>query len=302
MSHRVHRSGRAARRPINRPSPSDHDPPGFAQLLADAVSLPGVVSHCYELFHAYSVGNQLAAWAQCLRRGIALGPIHTFAGWLSVNRHVKRGEKALVLCMPVTWKPKSRLTDPADDTPAELPSLRRAFVWRANWFTLSQTEGADYRPLCVPQWDEVRALSSLTIERVSFAHADGNVQGYACERKVAVSPIAHQAHRTLMHEVAHVVLGHTSQSSLADGSERTPRDLREVEAEATAYLVCQSLQLDDGVFSRGYLQHWLGKHAIDDRTARRVFHAADQILRAGRPEPTAAPDVPAEPSRSHPVS
>lgn len=297
MARRAHRPACAARSAADpSSSPSAHDPPGFAQLLAEAVALPGVVSRCYELFHGFSVGNQLAAWSQCIRRGIPLGPIHTFAGWLSVDRHVKRGEKALVLCMPVTWTPQRAATDDsiADADDKTIPVTRRAFVWRAHWFTLAQTDGADYTPLHVPQWDEAVALSVLRIERVPYRSADGNAQGYAFERKVAVSPIAQSPHRTLMHEIAHVVLGHTAELSLVDTTERTPRDLREVEAEATAYLVCQSLQLDDGLFSRGYLQHWLGSHTIDDRTARRVFHAADQILKAGRPAPTPSPDVPAK--------
>lgn len=297
MARHAHRPACAARRAADTSSsPCVHDPLGFAQLLSEAVVLPGIVSRCYELFHSFSIGNQLAAWSQCIRRGIPMGPIHTFAGWLSVDRHVKRGEKALVLCMPVTWTPKRNATDEtiADADESSTPVTRRAFVWRANWFTLAQTDGADYTPLHVPKWDEARALSALRIERVVYRSADGNAQGYAFERNVAVSPIAQLPHRTLMHEIAHVVLSHTAEGSLVDGAERTPRDLREVEAEATAYLVCQSLQLDDGIYSRGYLQHWLGAHTIDDRTAQRVFHAADQILRAGRPTPSAAPDVPAK--------
>jgi hypothetical protein len=150
-------------------------------------------------------------------------------------------------------------------------------------------------PLAVPDWNEQRALSDLDIERITFASSNGNCQGYATARQVAVSPIAYQPGRTLVHEVAHAVLGHTAEFNMTDGNEATPRDIREVEAEAVSYLVCQSLGLCDGVFSRGYLQHWLGnrkhadqpidEHGISDKSAHRIFHAADVILKAGRLAP-----------------
>jgi hypothetical protein len=58
--------------------------------------------------------------------------------------------------------------------------------------------------------------------------------------------------KTLFHELAHVVLGHTAEASMNDGSERTPRSLREVEAECVALLCCESLSLPGAEFSRGY--------------------------------------------------
>jgi hypothetical protein len=119
-----------------RPGP---EPPSFVQLLHDAVTQPGVVSSCYQLFHAFSIGNQLAAWAQCIQRGIPLGPLHTFRGWLSLDRHVKRGEAALVLCMPVIVKDKTSSSVHVDQTPGDsrVELTRRRFIWRPNWFTLA---------------------------------------------------------------------------------------------------------------------------------------------------------------------
>ena len=37
-------------------------------ILRDAVEMPGVISTAYSTFWNYSVGNQLAAWFQCIRR------------------------------------------------------------------------------------------------------------------------------------------------------------------------------------------------------------------------------------------
>jgi hypothetical protein len=71
---------------------------------------------------------------------------------------------------------------------------------------------------------------------------DGNIQGYAKNRQVAINPIAEQAESTLFHELGHIVLGHTAEGSVnSDSKDRTPRDIRELEAECVALLCCESL-------------------------------------------------------------
>jgi len=37
-------------------------------------------------------------------RGLEPGPINTFPGWQALGPSVKRGERALILCMPITRK------------------------------------------------------------------------------------------------------------------------------------------------------------------------------------------------------
>jgi hypothetical protein len=73
----------------------------WAALLIDAVEKPGVIAEAYRQFWNYSVGNQLLALFQCFARKIEPGPIHTFLGWKECGRFVKKGEKAITLCMPV---------------------------------------------------------------------------------------------------------------------------------------------------------------------------------------------------------
>ena len=74
-------------------------------------------------------------------------------------------------------------------------------------------------------------------------------------------------HRTLLHEIAHVVLGHTGElSRMDDGQEHTPRCLREVEAESVALICCESLGLPGAEFSRGYIQHWMSSDQIPERS------------------------------------
>jgi N-terminal domain of anti-restriction factor ArdC len=77
---------------------------GFAELLRSAVEDPGIVSNAYRQFHAYSVGNQLLALAQCMARGIPPGPLATYPRWRELGRYVRKGEKAITLCRPITVK------------------------------------------------------------------------------------------------------------------------------------------------------------------------------------------------------
>ena len=65
--------------------------------------------------------------------------------------------------------------------------------------------------------------------------------------------------------------------------ERTPRDIREVEAESVAYICCAILGLPGLNECRGYIQAWLSDASITDKSAQRIFGAAERILKAGRP-------------------
>jgi antirestriction protein ArdC len=249
----------------------------FSDLLAEALREPGIISSAYSLFHSYSIGNAIAAWTQCLAREIKPGPIATFHRWKELGRYVRKGERALFLCMPVTCKRERE-----GDDGAKVEDRFTRFVWRPNWFVLAQTDGTgEPAPIAAPGWSADAALSALTIERVPFEHMDGNCQGYARKRSVAVSPLAENPVKTMLHELAHVVLGHTEVSECSDAGELTRAD-REVEAEGCAYICGSILGLCGLEKSRGYLRAWLGEGSISERSAARIFKAADTILKAGR--------------------
>lgn len=246
-------------------------PAQWSQLLAEAVTKPGLLLAAYSAFHHYSIGNQLLALFQCQQRGIRPGPLATFQTWKDKGRYVRKGEKALVLCMPVTCKGK--------DAAGEDETFTR-FIYRPRWFVLSQTEGQDVEPSLPPTWEKSKALEALNVIETPFDLTDGNVQGYAKGRSVSVSPIAALPHKTLFHELAHVTLGHTVEGQTNDG-EHTPRNLMEVEAEAVALILCETLALPGAEYCRGYIADWLSGYSIPERSAQKIFHAADVILKAG---------------------
>ncbi len=262
------------------------DIPKWSALLVEAVNKPGLIMKAYSAFHSYSLGNQLLALVQCQMRGLQPGPINTFPKWQDLGRHVKRGARALILCMPITCKRRNEQTCGDEESNSE--GTYTSFVYKARWFVLSQTEGRDLDPLVTPEWDAQRALAALGIEMIPFDSTDGNCQGFARKRSIAINPVAQLPHKTLFHEMAHVTIGHTLESDFAD-AEKTPRNLREVEAEAVALLCCEALGLEGADYCRGYLQNWLYQgigydaSAIPEKSAHKILRTADQILRAGRP-------------------
>lgn len=263
------------------------DIPKWSALLVEAVNKPGLIMKAYSAFHQYSIGNQLLALVQCQMRGLQPGPINTFPKWQDLGRHVMRGARALTLCMPITRKRRNEESEGNDESSGD--GTFTSFVYKARWFVLTQTEGADLPPQVIPEWDPTRALATLDIELIPFDSIDGNCQGFSRKRQIAINPVAQLPQKTLFHELAHVTLGHTSEADFTD-TEKTPRSLREVEAEAVALLCCEALSLDGADYARGYIQNWMYQgvgfdaDAIPEKSAQKIFRAADQILRAGKPK------------------
>jgi antirestriction protein ArdC len=250
----------------------------FRELLIEAVTTPGIVMRAYSLFHQYSLGNQILAYLQAIERDIPLGPIASFNRWKELGRYVKKGEKALTLCMPVTCKRTLKEQGP-DGNEVDTEVAFKRFVFRRNWFMLAQTDGAAYEPPAIPAWNRERALSTLGVEEIPFEHLSGNVQGSARGRQIAINPLAQMPAKTTFHELAHIELGHTSEA--VHDSQQLPRNLREVEAEAAALLCLDSLGMKGAEYCRGYIQNWLAGAEIPERSAMRIFSAADRILKAG---------------------
>ncbi len=95
-------------------------------------------------------------------------------------------------------------------------------------------------------------------------------------RRIRVEAANRPAQRvkTLAHEMAHAVLH-------ADFSDRP---LAELEAESTAYVVCQAVGLETGDYSFGYVATWAGGGdaavAGIRASGERIQLAADRVLAA----------------------
>lgn len=92
-------------------------------LLAEAFRTPGLLHEAYHRFPGYSLHNQLLALHQCRERGLSPGPLGTFLHWQRLGRKVRRGERAITLCISITRK----TSDDEED-------VINGFAYRRRWF------------------------------------------------------------------------------------------------------------------------------------------------------------------------
>ena len=119
-----------------------------------------------------------------MARKIQPGPMATFPKWKELGRYVRKGEKAIVLCQPVTCKRAIEQEDGGEES-----ATFTKFFYRPLWFVLAQTEGQDLVSMPILTWDREKALAALNITEVPFDATDGNVMGFARGRSIAVSPL-----------------------------------------------------------------------------------------------------------------
>ena len=262
-------------------------------LLLAALEMPGSISQAFNAFHRYSFLNMLLVFMQTGKAE----PMGNFNAWKRKGRNVIKGQKALFVNHPVPVYKRDEAGNVVKDKDGKSVIAFVKFIPKATVFQLSQTDGPDLVYPALPDWDKEQALANLGITEVPFKMADGNVQGYSFEDKLAMNPVATQAMATMIHEIAHIVLGHTAKDKQADYAQH--RGLMEFQAEAVALLVCKELDVPgyDEAESRGYIQQWLGSATsdytewdedagdtalVEDSTVTAIFNAVDKILVAGR--------------------
>lgn len=264
-------------------------------LLKAALEMPGSISQAFNAFHRYSFLNMLLVFMQTGKAE----PLGNFNAWKRKGRNVIKGQKALFVNHPTPVSKRDEAGNIVRDKDGKAVIAFVKFTPRATVFQLHQTEGPDLVYPALPDWDKEQALANLDITEVPFAQGDGNIQGYAFERNLAMNPVASQPMATMIHEIAHIVLGHTAKDKSADYAKH--RGTMEFQAEAVALLVCKELDVPgyDDAESRGYIQHWLGCEwgpseytawddeagdtvLVEDSTITEIFTAVDKILVAGR--------------------
>lgn len=237
-------------------------------LLEQALTLPGQLGKTYCRFYQYSLQNQILLWSQGVRE-----PVAPFSVWKALGRSPMRGGGRYVL--------QPRPVRRADEETGEEKVVACLFRLKRSTFPYSQTMGPEVEWPELPEWNLDRALAALEITRVPFRLIDGNTQGYSYKRNVAVSPVAAYPVKTMFHELAHVMLGHTTGEE-----ERSCRGVEEFQAESVAYLLAHETGLTQWApeESRAYIQSWLGNEEVTDRHIRAVFATVNAILKAGRSE------------------
>jgi len=258
--------------------------PDWYELLEQAVNEPGQLAAAHRYFHNYSLANRWLASTQLRAAGMPLLPINTFKGWLNAKRPVQKGQKAsIALIMPVPIRAKKK-DEAGSEERGEVVFTK--FMLRNYWFHLNQTDGEEYSAEATERgdWNLAAALDFLEIKEqpFEFASISDKRLGWAEGKTISVSPLeTHQAYGRLR-EMARILLGHTDDKP----SKAVPveQELRDIEAETTAYLCAATLGLSGLDEARMRLQLNLdggAKMRIPDKCAHRSFSAADKLINAG---------------------
>lgn len=219
------------------------------------------------------------SWQNCLlilMQNSEATVVAGFHDWKKVGRSVKKGEKGLAIRAPFTKK-----LDEIDDSsgePKKVTYFNLVYVW-----DIEQTTGPDLPELPIQML--VGDDAGLFKQLQQFAQHQGipvNIKQIDCNGycryegdkpveiaiNVGLSPM--QSAKTLVHELAHSLLHSEIEYRTHD-----TQSIRELEAESTAFIVCNHFNLDTSSYSFGYIVH----HKTSE-TVKAIRESADRIQKA----------------------
>jgi hypothetical protein len=236
-------------------------------------------------FHNYSFCNIMLIARQKPQATNVAG-IRT---WNSLGRFVKRGEKGILILAPMISRKKTdsaaQPTADAKETKAQPYGFRGVYV-----FDVSQTEGKDLPALTEVQGDvsdyRERLVKFVESQSVTLNYSEriAPAKGLSFGGKITLLSGMQPAEEfsTLVHEIAHEMLHRGERRTL------TTKQVRETEAEAVAFVVCQSVGLQTGTASADYIQLWHGDANLLQESLEVVQRTAAAILGGIAPEEGAA--------------
>ena len=227
-------------------------------------------------FHRYSVGNAILIQLQKPKATHVAG----FRAWQRLGRHVKKGEHGIAIMAPVVWRRKAESDDRNEDASEDgeiVTTFKTAYV-----FDISQTDG---KPLpefariqgdpgaCLERLEGFVAEKGIKLERRdSLKMAEGVSTGGTILLKASLASA--EEFSVLVHELSHEML-HQDPADRPEG-----KTVREAEAEAVAYVVCQGIGLDVNTASSDYIQLYDGDKKTLMQSLERIQRTAAEILEA----------------------
>jgi antirestriction protein ArdC len=223
-------------------------------------------------FYKYSWGNCLLIYSQRPDATHVAG----FHAWLKFRRYVRKGEKGIVILAPMVGRKKS------DDEITEDQQTRLFGFRAAHVFDVCQTDGEPLPEMATIKGDPKDYTDRLehflkgrgiALEYDStIAPALGLSSGGKVTLVPGLPPAEHFA--VLVHEVAHELLHR------GDRRSQTTRTVRETEAEAVAFVVCEAVGLDTNTASADYIRLYSGDKATLAESLHFIQSTAAEILSA----------------------
>src|ERR1700691_5439036 len=235
-------------------------------------------------FHTYSFGNIMLIARQKPDATNVAG----LRAWNSLGRFVKRGEKGIFILAPMVGRRSTKdvATDEASED-ATTDGHRTLYGFRAVYvFDVTQTEGKELPTLTEVNGDVsgyrerlFKFVEAQSVE-LSFSERIAPAKGLSYGGKITLLSGMQPAEEfsTLTHEIAHEMLHRGDRRTL------TTKQVRETEAEAVAFVVCQAIGLETGTASAVYIQLWHGDADLLRESLEAVQQTAAVILGGIGPE------------------
>jgi antirestriction protein ArdC len=225
-------------------------------------------------FPRYSFRNQLLIASQRPDATRVAG----FQTWRQLGRWVKRGEKGIVIVAPLPL----RRAEPAGPDDGDVPlAFKAVYV-----FDVSQTDGEPLPELGATQGDPadhlVRLKAVITDRGIRLRYGEdlGGADGVSGGGLILLRAglMAGEEFAVLVHEFAHELL-HQGERRLA-----VPKRVRELEAEAVAYVVSEAVGLNTNTACVDYIQLYQGNTETLTESLTAIRQTASVILEAVLPE------------------
>lgn len=211
-------------------------------------------------FHRYSLHNVLLIASQKPNASYVAG----FRTWNHLGRFVKKGEKGIAILAPIVRR-RPDVDDDAEEQTSAISGFRAAYV-----FDVSQADGQELPHIGTvsgdPRHYAERLRSFATSQNISVEYDEtiAPARGMSSGGKITLLPAQSPAEEfsTLVHELAHELLHR------GDRRADTSRSVRETEAEATAFVVCQAIGLETNSAASEYISALEGRCAASDGKPR----------------------------------
>lgn len=222
-------------------------------------------------FHRYSCNNIMLIHAQCPDAS----QVASFKKWKEFNRSVIAGQHGIKILCPSTHTLSRNVTNidavTGEETVSEELYSAVCGFRVGHVFDISQTQQIPGKPevdlsLCkeltgnVENYDQIiKALEDISGLPVTIKSFSGTAKGYyePATGNIVIQAGMPQAQtiKTFVHEIAHSVLHNPS--AIAQRGD-VPSEVKETEAEATAFVVSHFLGIETSDYSFPYLTTWSG--------------------------------------------
>jgi len=201
-------------------------------------------------FHHYSWGNVLLIATQKPNATHVAG----YRAWQKLDRHVRKGEKGIVILAPMVVRKKAD-GEETEDVQTRVFGFRAAHV-----FDISQTEGAPLPEFATVKGDPrdytLRLKAAIRDHGITLEYTSDIYPALGCSTggRIQIQPFLPAAAEfsVLVHEYAHELL-HSGERRYD-----TTRQVRETEAEAVSFVVCSAIGLDTNTAASDYIQLYDG--------------------------------------------